>query len=150
MVCAMPLYLPHSFLAIKSAHSTLLYATGLKHTRPVVNHLPSAQNSPLYIALLACQFHYEQRCALLCFPSPPVCSSRRGAPWVAKKAGAWIGSSGREARHFFLGRKIFGNIAGLGDLFSSLNRVGITGVQLMGNVLWDADRDAVRGTVGGT
>lgn len=28
------------FATIKSAHSTLPYATGLKHTRPIVNHLP--------------------------------------------------------------------------------------------------------------
>lgn len=55
--CAMPLYLAYSFLAIKSAHSALPYATSLKHTRPIVNHLPCTQYSPLYIGLVACQFH---------------------------------------------------------------------------------------------
>lgn len=48
----MPLYLAHSFLAIKSAHSALPYATGLKHTRPIVNHLPCTRKTrlSLYIA----------------------------------------------------------------------------------------------------
>lgn len=70
--CAMPLYLAYSFLAIKSAHSALPYATSLKHTRPIVNHLPCTQYSPLYIGLVACQFHQEQRwCnASLCYLSP--------------------------------------------------------------------------------
>lgn len=45
------------FSTIKSAHSTLPYATGLKHTRPIVNHL----SCPARIALLSLP--------LLSFPS---------------------------------------------------------------------------------
>lgn len=56
--CAMPLYLPHYFLAIKSAHSALPYATRLKTHASHRKSPPLRANSPLCIATQAASLRH--------------------------------------------------------------------------------------------
>lgn len=60
------------FATIKSAHSTLPYATGLKHTRSIVNHLPCPATRTFFLLHLAPFLDSPPPCVLSRSRRPPL------------------------------------------------------------------------------